>query len=316
MTAGLALLATLDVNSATWLASAYMLVLGLGLGMVMQVLVLAVQNAVDYRDLGVATSGTTLFRSIGGSIGVAMFGAIFSSNLARGLAENLPAGTHLPSATEPSAIAALPPAVKDVYLHVFAAALHPVFLAAAVVGAVGFGLTWLLREVPLRGAVRAESIGESFAMPHDATSLEELAFIVTQLERKERHWQVYERIAQSLQIALAPDQIWMLIQLCVSEPVSLQALAIRFALPVQRLQSVAEHLLAEGMIARYADSRIAPTEHGRAIFQRMVDAHRNVLRQLTAQWAAERNVEAKAMLDRLARSLVANLPVAPSMAGR
>ncbi|HEU5018508.1 MAG TPA: MFS transporter [Pseudolabrys sp.] len=316
MTVGLALLATLDVNSATWLASAYMLVLGLGLGMVMQVLVLAVQNAVDYRDLGVATSGTTLFRSIGGSIGVAMFGAIFSSNLARGLAQNLPAGAHLPSATEPSAIAALPPAVKDVYLHVFAAALHPVFLAAAVVGAVGFGLTWLLREVPLRGAVRAESIGESFAMPHDATSLEELAFIVTQLERKERHWQVYQRIAQSLEIVLAPDQMWLLIQLCVSGPLSIAGLAARFGLPVQRLQPVAEHLLAEGMIVRHADWRLVPTEHGREVFQRMVDAHRSVLHRLTAQWAPERHDDAKAMLDRLARSLIADLPVAPAVAGR
>ncbi len=69
MTVGLALLSTLNAASATWLASVYMLVLGLGLGMVMQVLILAVQNAVDYRDLGVATSGANLFRSIGGSIG-------------------------------------------------------------------------------------------------------------------------------------------------------------------------------------------------------------------------------------------------------
>src|SRR3546814_3030554 len=70
MTIGRGLLATLDTESSTWAASGYMLVLGLGLGMVMQVLVLAVQNAVDYGDLGVATSGTTLFRSTGGSVGV------------------------------------------------------------------------------------------------------------------------------------------------------------------------------------------------------------------------------------------------------
>jgi len=81
MTIGLGLLATLGTASSTWAASAYMLVLGLGLGMVMQVLVLAVQNAVDYRELGVATSGATLFRGIGGSIGVALFGAIFAAGL-------------------------------------------------------------------------------------------------------------------------------------------------------------------------------------------------------------------------------------------
>src|SRR3546814_7187993 len=82
-----------------------MLVLGLGLGMVMQVLVLAVQNAVDYGDLGVATSGTTLFRSTGGSVGVSLFGAIFAANLANGLATRMPSGASLPVATDPAAIA-------------------------------------------------------------------------------------------------------------------------------------------------------------------------------------------------------------------
>lgn len=81
MTIGLGLLSTLGAGMSIWLACAYMLVLGLGLGMVMQVLVLAVQNAVEYRDLGVATSGTTLFRPIGGSVGVSLFGAIFNAYL-------------------------------------------------------------------------------------------------------------------------------------------------------------------------------------------------------------------------------------------
>jgi MFS family permease len=96
MTLGLVLLATLGSGSATWIASVYMLVLGLGLGMVMQVLVLAVQNAIDYRELGVATSGTTLFRSTGGSVGVSLFGAIFAASLASGLADRLPGGWRRP----------------------------------------------------------------------------------------------------------------------------------------------------------------------------------------------------------------------------
>ena len=70
---------TLDAGTSRPSSSRYMFVLGLGLGMVMQVLVLAVQNAVDYSDLGVATSGATLFRSIGGSVGTAMLGAVFPS---------------------------------------------------------------------------------------------------------------------------------------------------------------------------------------------------------------------------------------------
>ena len=86
MTVAVFLLSRLEVSTPTWVAAACMVLLGLGLGMVMQVLVLAVQNAVDYRLLGVATSGSTLFRQVGGSIGVAAFGAIFANRLGDELA--------------------------------------------------------------------------------------------------------------------------------------------------------------------------------------------------------------------------------------
>ena len=89
-----------------WLAAVYMLVLGLGLGIVMQVLVLAAQNAVPYEMLGVATSGSTLFRQIGGAIGVSLFGAIFANRLGVELAERLPAGVHVPTAANPALVRA------------------------------------------------------------------------------------------------------------------------------------------------------------------------------------------------------------------
>ena len=95
------LLSTLEVATATEVAAGYMLLLGLGLGLVMQVLVLAAQNAVDYRLLGVATSGATLFRQVGGSIGVSAFGAIFTNELGRELARRLPAGAHAPAHASP-----------------------------------------------------------------------------------------------------------------------------------------------------------------------------------------------------------------------
>jgi EmrB/QacA subfamily drug resistance transporter len=166
-TVGLGLLATLGVGTSTWSACLYMLVLGLGLGLVMQVLVLAVQNAVDYRDLGVATSGTSLFRSIGGSIGVSLFGAIFTASLTAGLAGRFPTGADLPAATSPAAVQALPTAVKAIYLDMFTAALHPVFLYAALVAALGFALTWLLKEVPLRETARTASAADARATPPD-----------------------------------------------------------------------------------------------------------------------------------------------------
>ncbi|HLH98836.1 MAG TPA: MDR family MFS transporter [Xanthobacteraceae bacterium] len=313
MTVGLALLSTLNVASPPWMASVYMLVLGLGLGMVMQVLVLAVQNAVDYRDLGVASSGTTLFRSIGGSVGVAAFGALFASGLTNGLAGRLPPGAQLPATSDPAAIAALPPELKAVYLDVFTTALHPVFLAATAAAAIGFALTWLLREVPLRGPVRSETIGESFAMPHDATSLEELQTIVTRLQAREMHWEFYQRVAQSLDISLAPDQIWALVQICRSGPLSLSEMSARFRVPSTQLGAIAAQLVAGRLIACSADGLVA-TERGKALFDRMVEAHRMVLHRLAARWSPEQHLEAKAMLDALARSMIAELPIAPAPA--
>jgi EmrB/QacA subfamily drug resistance transporter len=149
-TVGLYLLSTLDVETSTRVAAADMLILGLGLGMVMQVLVLAAQNAVDYRLLGVATSGATLFRQVGGSIGVSVFGAIFTNRLGRELADRLPPGSHAPTHASPALIHHLPATIHTLYVEAVAAALHPVFLTAAAIMVVGFALSWRLRDVPLR----------------------------------------------------------------------------------------------------------------------------------------------------------------------
>jgi hypothetical protein len=147
-----------------------MLLLGLGLGLVMQVLVLAAQNAVDYRLLGVATSGATLFRQVGGSIGVSVFGAIFTNELSRELARRLPAGAQAPAHASPTAVQHLPPAIHAVYVTAVAVALHPVFLTASVVMVVAFGLSWLLRDVPLRETAGSTGIAERFAAPRAASS--------------------------------------------------------------------------------------------------------------------------------------------------
>ncbi len=166
---GLALLAQLHAGSSIWTASLYMLVLGAGLGMVMQVLVLAVQNSVPHRVMGVATSGSILFRQIGGAIGISLFGAIFANRLAGNLAARLPAGAHLPKTVTPKAIRGLPDAVREAYVQAVAASLRPVFLVAAVVSITAFLLTWLLREVPLRKTTgTGETAGEAFGLEEAA----------------------------------------------------------------------------------------------------------------------------------------------------
>ena len=133
-----------------------MVVLGLGLGMVMQVLVLAVQNAVDRRDLGTATGAATFLRSMGGSFGVALFGAVLTNRLATNLANMLPGG-HLPAGVSestlrgsPKVILSLPPGVRSIVIDAFARSIDTVFLAAVPIALAGFAITLLLRELPLR----------------------------------------------------------------------------------------------------------------------------------------------------------------------
>jgi EmrB/QacA subfamily drug resistance transporter len=159
---GMVLLSRLNVHSSAWAASLDMLVLGLGLGMVMQVLVLAVQNAVEHRHMGVATSGSVLFRQIGGSIGLAIFGAIFANRLHAKLAGLLPPGTKTLRSPSPAVVRRLPPVLHHAYVTGVAASLRPVFVVAAGISVFAFLLTWLLREVPLR-TTRAGVPRESFA---------------------------------------------------------------------------------------------------------------------------------------------------------
>jgi EmrB/QacA subfamily drug resistance transporter len=154
MTAAVFLLSRLTVDTPMWKTIVAMVILGLGLGMVMQVLVLAAQNAVDHRLLGVATAGSTMFRQIGGSIGVSAFGAIFANRLAGELAARLPAGAQIPTTSSPAAVGHLPASIHTPYIHAVAAALQPIFLTATGIVLIAFVLTWFLREQPLRTTAR------------------------------------------------------------------------------------------------------------------------------------------------------------------
>src|SRR3954468_6619934 len=159
-TLGMFLLSRLEVDTAPWVASVYMLVVGIGIGLVMQVLVLAVQNCSPPGDIGVASSTATFFRSMGGSLGVALFGAIFASRLAnelqslpRAVAARFAGGINI----SPAQVHALPAQVRDDFLQAFVNALQPVFLVGSALTFVAFVLAWFLKEVPLRGSNRANS---------------------------------------------------------------------------------------------------------------------------------------------------------------
>jgi EmrB/QacA subfamily drug resistance transporter len=294
MTLSMFLLGGLGESTPIWQAAIYLIVLGLGLGMTMQVLVLAAQNAVPYELLGVATSGSTLFRQIGGSIGVSLFGAIFANRLALHLASSLPGGARVPGAANPEAIKHLPPPVHSAYVHAFAISLHPVFEVAAVISAVAFGLTWLLKEVPLRQSAAAEGVAESFAMPREAESLPELERIVATLARRENRWRVYEQLSDRADVDLPAGELWLLSRLGEGAEIDLADPSVAAA-----QSSLRERGLAE-------DGRLSA--EGELLYERVVDARRTGLAELLDGWEPEQHDDVKGMLDRLARQLVSEIP--------
>ncbi len=174
ITVGLLLLSRLAVGTSLLVASLYMFVLGVGLGCVMQVLVLIVQNAVPYAELGVGTSGQTFFRSMGGSFGTAIFGAIFSNVLVGNLVAHLgharlPSGLSSSSVT-PAIFDKLAPAVHHGIAAAYAESIQTVFVVAAPIAAIAFLVSWLIPQVELRRGVGAAA-GPAPSDPVEAEAL-------------------------------------------------------------------------------------------------------------------------------------------------
>lgn len=150
-TLGMWLLSRLEVDTSRLQYSIWMAVLGAGIGMVMPVLVLAVQNSVRPADLGTATSANNYFRQIGGSVGAAIFGTLFADRLTDALRVRIPAGSGLPDpeSITPQLVHTLPPALRDGYIQAYADAMPRIFLYLVPVLALGLAIAIFLKEKPL-----------------------------------------------------------------------------------------------------------------------------------------------------------------------
>jgi EmrB/QacA subfamily drug resistance transporter len=144
------LLSTMGVGTVLLTASVYMFILGVGVGLIMPVLVLAVQNSVEHSDMGVATSSNNFFRSLGGAFGTALLGAVFTGQLATRLAGLLPNAGSNQLTSSPAAIAALPEAVRSQVIEAFASAITTVFLVALPFTVLALVLALMTPELPLR----------------------------------------------------------------------------------------------------------------------------------------------------------------------
>jgi EmrB/QacA subfamily drug resistance transporter len=171
---GLALLANLGPQTAFGYVALYMVIVGLGLGLVMQVLVVAVQNSVPYSQLGTATATATFFRTIGGAFGVAVLGAVFNTQLlAKMRAHASPAELKLISGgnitANPAEISHLPLAQRIQVIDAFSHSLQTVFIVAVPFAIVAFALSWLLKEIPLRTTAHLTTEGAPNARVLDAS---------------------------------------------------------------------------------------------------------------------------------------------------
>lgn len=158
---GMLLLSRIAIDTPYWYIAVGLFLLGMGMGSTLQVLVLAVQNSVHIKDVGAAISGSTFFRSIGGTLGTAIFGAIMTTQLTKNIEVALPAGSvndmdvsKLTSAV--STIAALPTKLHDIVLSAYAGALGHVFIVALPIMIVGLVLSLFLKEVKLSPLVGHE----------------------------------------------------------------------------------------------------------------------------------------------------------------
>ncbi|MGY0490827.1 MFS transporter [Streptomyces sp. WG-D5] len=166
-TAGMYLLSRLEADTPRLEYSVSMAVLGAGIGLIMPVLVLAVQNSVRAADLGTATSANNYFRQIGGSVGAAIFGTLFAARLTDSLADRVPSGGDVPAAESitPQLVHAMPEALRAPYIEAYADAMPRIFLYLVPVLVLGLLLAFFLKETPLLSSSAGPVGSESHAIP-------------------------------------------------------------------------------------------------------------------------------------------------------
>ncbi|MER5914195.1 MDR family MFS transporter [Streptomyces sp. NPDC001982] len=289
-TIGLLLLHRLDEHSSTAEMSTYFFVFGLGLGLVMQVLVLIVQNAVSYEDLGVATSGATFFRSIGASFGVAIFGSVFAGRLAGELTAAF-RGVHLPAGLTPAAlksdprgIDSLPPTLRPAALHAYAVSITDVFVYAAPVALLGFVLAWFLKEDRLRGSVTAPDVTETLASnPVQRSSYDECARALSLLGTRDGRREVYRKITERAGYDLLPVASWLLLRMRRYGSVEPGVLAERALVPLNVILDGARQIEERHLGVREGLDLI-PTEQGSQVAERLARAREESLAELLGDW--------------------------------
>ncbi|MFJ2089271.1 MDR family MFS transporter [Streptomyces sp. NPDC087901] len=331
MAVGLFLLSRMGPDSGVWLESLYMLVLGLGIGLCMQVLTIAVQNTVDYADLGTATSGVTFFRTLGSSFGTAVFGTIYANSLGPNLKDGVAAAVRAggdpavvaKASQSPEGLHSLPDAQSAPLAQAYADTLHTVFLWTVPVAVLGFVVALFLKQVKLRDTARAGStdMGEGFASPSAGDSARLLESSVARVLRRVDP-DTARRIVASSDTRLDMAGAWAVMQVELFTRMvghaGLRLIAARHRIPPEVLVPVFDRMIEEGYLT--GDGHLfTHTEAGSREAGTINDAwSRWLTEQLGDQQEQADDARLRAAVDVIAKRLLAEdltqelSPVAPA----
>jgi hypothetical protein len=246
----------------------------------MQMLIIAVQNAVEYHDLGVATSNAILFRSIGGSLGTALLGAILATRLE---------------------------ATRSLM-----ASLDTVFLVASVIAFFGLLLSFLLPERNLRETIAAATeadiggdIGQAFAMPQDGNSRAHILRGLAVLADRDVRRRYVDAIVKRAGVELTPGAAWLLVQIEREPGVDVHVLGRKGKADMSKLGGSKTELLEKSLIAPAPGEDVYTlTREGCDIYNRLVAARREHLAELWPEWSPKKREDVAAILRNLARELI------------
>ncbi|HEX6717113.1 MAG TPA: MFS transporter [Pyrinomonadaceae bacterium] len=280
VTLALLLISRMTEQTSMLTAAFLMLLLGLGLGFVMQVLIIAVQNVVDYHDLGVATSNAILFRFIGGSLGTALLGAILATRL----------NQHFS----------------------LMASLHTVFLVAAAVAFFGFLLSFMLPERRLRETIAAATeadiggdIAQAYAMPTGTDSRAQLLRGLAVLADRDVLRRYISAVVARAGVELSNEAAWLLVQIEREPGVGVHELGRKGKCESSKLEAGRSELLNKLLIEPVTGRDIySLTEAGCDVYNRLVVARREHLAELWPEWSPKKREDVAEILRRLARELV------------
>ncbi|WP_461069969.1 MDR family MFS transporter [Streptomyces pseudoechinosporeus] len=315
---GLYLLSLMDRSTSTWLESLFMLVLGAGLGLSMQILTIVVQNTVDYKDLGTATSGVTFLRTLGSSFGTAVFGTIYAnsleSDLAHGIREGAATGT-VPAeqlaraAQSPQALHQLPDAAAIPVIDAYAHSMSGVFLWTVPVALIGFVVALFLRQVTLRDSARTAStdLDSGFGAPVDGVRITLERRISALLPKPGA--MAYADVLALTGSRLDPGRAWTIMQVALWTRLfgyaKLSQIASRHLVPEQVLRPAFDEAIRLGDLSREADFYSLTAqgqEHAHAIAQ----GWENWLAdQIERDQGRPSTPELRAALDSIAKRLLA-----------